>query len=379
MGHVFKLLKDHLHTLEQLPAHGNRTLHHHQLLIALLLSVYEPTIDSLRTFDDASVSQRFMHQHLGPLRLAKSTLSDAMASMDPKALLPILKNLMARVPNLPRRDADLAGLGRLLAVDGSFFRVPADVLWAINHKRVNGRHAKEVRLNLQLDVLEFVPAGVSVSGNDGTSEGAAILAQGILPDAVYLADRGYVEFPFIQAVLEARSDLVVRVKGNTRFDPACRRVLSHEDEEAHVLSDEVGTTPHTGGRLLRIVLLKDTRNNKTVRLLTSLLEAPAHIIAKLYRYRWMIELFFRWLKCVARVKHLFSESLNGITLQFYAAMIAVLAGYLVTGTKPGLYEYNMLSGVLRGTTIPEGMLEVLARRSRERALEKIRKAKKKQA
>ena len=81
---------------------------------------------------------------------------------------------------------------------------------------------------------------------------------------------------------------------------------------------------------------------------------------------------------MARVRHLISDSRNGVTLQFYAAMIAVLAGYLVTGTKPGLYEYNMLCGVMRGTTIEQGMLEVLARRARERELERLRKARKKQ-
>jgi hypothetical protein len=299
--------------------------------------------------------------------------------MDPRHLLPILKHLLASVPNLPRRDQDLASIGRILAVDGSFFKVPADVLWAINHKKVNGKHSKEVRLNLQLDVLQFVPAGVSVSGQDGSSEADAILAQGLVKDVVYLADRGYVEFNFIRQVLEIGSDLVVRIKGNTRFDALHAQRLDPEDTEAHVLSDHIGTTPHTGSRHLRVVVVRDTLNNKSVRLLTSLLDLPAHLIAKLYRYRWMIELFFRWLKCVARVKHLFSESLNGITLQFYTAIIAVLAGYLVTGVRPGLYEYNMLSGVLRGTTIPEGMLEVLARRSRERELERIRKAKKKQS
>ncbi|HVX87249.1 MAG TPA: IS4 family transposase [Phycisphaerae bacterium] len=378
-GDLFALLKSHLDALQRRPAHGNRTLHYYELLVALLLSAYEPTVRSLRTLDDASVSQRFMQDRLGNKRLAKSTLSDAMASMDASALLPCLKRLLAQVPNLPRRDSDLAALGRILAVDGSFFRVPAEVFWAINSKRSNGKHAKEVRLNLQLDVLQFVPAGVSISGQDGASEGAAILAQGVIAGAVYLADRGYVHMEFIRGVLAAGADLVVRVMHNTCFEARYSQPLDPEDKEAQVLSDTIGIMPRAGQQHLRIVEVYDARNKKTVRLLTSLLDVPAHVIAKLYRYRWMIELFFRWLKCTARIRHLMSNSQNGITLQFYAAMIAVLAGYLVTGVRPGLYEYNMLCGALRGTVSTQGMLEVLARRSRERELEKARRARKKSA
>ena len=376
-GKLFKVLRKHLETLKAIPVHGNRTLHYHQLLIALLLAAYEPTINSLRTLDDASVSQRFMKELVGPHRLARSTLSDAMSSMDAQALLPMLRQLLQRVPNLPRRDADLATLGRVLAVDGSYFRVPAEVLWALQSRTSTGKLGREVRLNLQLDVLQFVPAGVSISGGDGLSEADAIMAQGLISDAVYLADRGYVQHDFIRGVLNAQSDLVVRIKSNTLFDVIDSQPLDEEDKQANVLSDTIIIMEAVGERHLRIVEVYDQKNKKVVRLLTSLMDVPAHIIAKLYRYRWAIELFFRWLKCVARVQHLFSESRNGITLQFYAAVIAVLAGYLVTGVRPGLYEYNMLSGVLRGTTIQEGMLEVLARRSRERELERIRRARKK--
>jgi hypothetical protein len=378
-GDVLKVLKGHLAALRAHRAHPNRSLRYDDLLVALLISAYEPCINSLRTLDDASASQSYMQAHISSKRLAKSTLSDAMASMNPNCLLPILKRLLVQVPNLQRRDPDLAGLGRIIALDGSYFRVAADVLWAIGRKKCNGKPGKAVRLNLQLDVLEFVPADLSLSGQDGCSEAAAFVAQGLRPEAVYLADRGFVDFDFIRNVLEIGADLVVRLRANTRFDALYAQPLDLEDKEAHVLSDRIGTTPQTRERHLREVILIDPRSNKPVRLLTTLLDLPAAVIGKLYRYRWMIELFFRWLKCVARVRHLISESRNGMTLQFYAAIIAVLAGYIVAGVRPGLYEYNMLSGVIRGTTIQQGMLEVLARRTRERELERIRRARKKQA
>ena len=383
-GGILRLLKEHLANLRAHRRHPNRTLHYDDLLVALLVSFFEPSVRSLRTMDDASASQSHMQANISVKRLPKSTLGDALASMNPDALLPILKRLMLRVPNLQRRDADLAGLQRILAIDGSFFNVPADVLWAIRQVRRNGKPAREVRLNLALDVLEFIPAGLSLSGDDGCSEARAFIPL-LRPDAVYLADRNFVDFTFLKAVLDIGSDFVVRLKSINHFAPLYAQNLDLDDRDAGVVGDTVGLVPGVktasglGARHLREVVLIDPQTHKPVRLLTSLLEVPAHIIGKLYRYRWMIELFFRWLKCVARVRHAMSQTRNGITLQFYAALIAVLATYLVTGTRPGLYEYNMLAGVMRGTSIPQGMLEVLARRGRERELERLRKARKKLA
>jgi hypothetical protein len=383
-GGILRLLKEHLANLRTHRRHPNRTLHYDDLLVALLVSFFEPSVRSLRTMDDASASQSYMQANISVKRLPKSTLGDALASMNPDALLPILKRLMLRVPNLQRRDADLAGLQRILAIDGSFFNVPADVLWAIRQVRRNGKPAREVRLNLALDVLEFIPAGLSLSGDDGCSEARAFIPL-LRPDAVYLADRNFVDFTFLKAVLDIGSDFVVRLKSINHFAPLYAQNLDLDDRDAGVVGDTVGLVPGVktasglGARHLREVVLIDPQTHKPVRLLTSLLEVPAHIIGKLYRYRWMIELFFRWLKCVARVRHAMSQTRNGITLQFYAALIAVLATYLVTGTRPGLYEYNMLAGVMRGTSIPQGMLEVLARRGRERELERLRKARKKLA
>jgi hypothetical protein len=377
-GHVLKVLNGHMATLRAGRAHPNRTLFYDELVVALLIAAYEPCINSLRTLEDASVSQSFLACHITSKRLAKSTLSDAMATMDPKLLLPILKRLMLQVPNLPRRDPDLAGLGKMLAVDGSYFRAAVDVVWAIATTKADSKLGRSVRLNLQLDVLEFVPADVSISGQGDGSEGKAFLAQGIRPDAVYLADRGFVDMDFIKGVLEAGADLVVRVHKDTRFESLYSQALDLEDKEAHVVSDAIGIIRRIGDRHLREVIVTDPRSGKSVRIITSLLEVPARVIGKLYRHRWTIELFFRWLKCVARVRHLISDSRNGVTLQFYVAIIAVLAGYIVTGSKPGLYEYNMLCGVMRGTTIEKGMLEVLARRARERELERLRRARKKQ-
>jgi IS4 transposase len=175
---------------------------------------------------------------------------------------------------------------------------------------------------------------------------------------------------------------VVRLKADTRFDATEDRPLSEEDRAANVICDRIGHvsgsagSPGFGDRLLREVVGLDPRSGKQVRLLTSLLDVPARIIGLLYRYRWMIELFFKWLKCVANVKRLFSQSLNGITVEFYVAVIGLLLNHLRTGQQPSLYAFNCLALVASGQMSAATMQIIVGRRQGERELEKARLARK---
>jgi hypothetical protein len=386
---LVSLLQEQLRTLHAHRDHPNRTLHYDTLLVTLLLGFYESADRSLRMFDDLSQSEPA--RKLLPVdRVPRSTLSDALASFDPAALKPIVAKLMRKLlPRLQRSDGDLHALRkRILAADGSVFTVPADVAWAISLTRRGGQDGKQIRLNLVLDALRFVPAGFDLSGGDDGSESAAFLRQ-LVGGVIYLFDRNFVDFAFLHAVLDKGSDFVVRLKDDTNFIATRNRTegraLGKKDKAANVVSDSLGHVPGSAGsrgfgdRVLREVVVYDTRNNKTVRLLTTLLDLPAHVIAELYRHRWMIELFFRWLKCVARFEHLFSHSQNGIAIQFYVAVIGVLLSYIRTGQRPGVYEFRCLSWVARGVMSAQVMQQVLARRQRERDLAKARRLKKQAA
>jgi hypothetical protein len=372
------LLQEQLHALRPHRDHPNRTLRYDALLTALLLAFYEQANRSLRMIDDLSDSEQ-ARELLPAGRTPRSTLSDALASFDPAALDPIIRSLIKHLPVLKRTDSDLhALLKRIIAADGSLFTVPADVLWAISLTRRNGLTGKQVRLNLQLDVLRFMPACLDLSGAGDGSETAAF-ARNLLSGVIYLFDRGFVDFVFLRAVIDKQSDFVVRLKSDTAFAAVEQRTLDEKDRAAGVMSDRIGHVPGSAGaagfgqRQFREVILWDARNNKQVRLLTTLLDLPARIIAQLYRHRWMIELFFRWLKCVARFEHFISHNANGITIQLYVAVIAVLLSYLRTGQRPGVYEFNCLCWVARGVMSVATMQRVLARRQRERDLAKARR------
>jgi hypothetical protein len=375
------LLQEHLHRLHSHRDHPNRTLHFDTLLTTMLLGFYESADRSLRLLED--LSQSTQAQELLPVPCTpRSTMSDALASFDPKQLEPIVRSLMKRLPGLERVDGDLhALLRRIIAADGSIFTVPADVAWAISLSRKNGVAGKQIRLNLTLDVLQFIPDDFDLSGAGDGSESAAFTRQ-LKSDVIYLFDRNFVDFVFLHEVLNQQSDFVVRLKSDTTFICLEQRAIDEDDRAAHVVSDSIGQVPGSAGspgfgtRPLREVVVFDTRKQKNVRLLTTLLDVPAHVIGKLYRHRWNIELFFRWLKCVAKFEHLISHSKNGITTQFYVAVIGLLLSYIRTGQRPGVYEFRCLSWVARGIMDVETMQRVLAVRQRERDQAKARRLKK---
>ena len=387
-GSCAAMLQDHLLRLRSLSNHHNRVLHYDELLCAHLFGFFDGAVRSLRTLDARSVACETLKTSLDNLRTARSTISDAMKSMSTDALFPLMQELLRRLPdNCTHPDLmDLVALKRrIVAIDGSYFRIPSDVLWALSHRRSNDKLGRQVRLDLHLDVLRFLPIKAQVDGSENSSESAAF-AKTIEPGVLYLADRNFIDFDFLAAILNAPSDFVVRLKKsgsgpNTKL--ISTQPLTQQDKEAGVLDDQIVTLPgcqKASGieqHQLRVVTVLDPVRREEVRLLTSMLDVPAELIGKLYRHRWSIELFFRWLKCVAKIKHLCSESSNGITMQFYVVIIATLLLHLHTGARPSVYSFALMSWAASGDLVLDKVPEVLERLARERELERIRRAKKK--
>ena len=94
------------------------------------------------------------------------------ARSDPASLRPVIDDLRARVPDLAHDDADLATITRrIIAGDGTYLTTLAEVAWALRHTKSDGKKQGQVRANVQLDVANWVPQVVSVSGDDGQSDG----------------------------------------------------------------------------------------------------------------------------------------------------------------------------------------------------------------
>ena len=161
-------LQRQLERLRNLPAHGNRVLHYHHLLLGLLLAFFDPLTRSLRLIED----QGDFDARLDLPRLARSTTADALRALDPAHLQPLMNELRRCVPDLQCRDQDLGGIVRqIIAADGTYLTTLADVAWALHHTKSNGKTQGQVRLNMQMDVENWCPQVLSVSGDDGSRPG----------------------------------------------------------------------------------------------------------------------------------------------------------------------------------------------------------------
>jgi hypothetical protein len=389
-GKHVRMLQDHLSRLRRTHPHPNRSLFFDDVAIAYLLAFFTPAIRSLRTMEDFSQTEQ-MQEQLSVDRLPRSTLSDANKVFDPTLLEPIIEELRARLPHLRHADVKLAELTeRVRVVDGSLFTVAADVAWAIHRRRADGKPMDTIRLNLQWAAGAGVPEGVTISGK-GTSEAQALM-DSLDPGLIYVMDRGYVCFDLLDRIVHACSDFVLRLKSNNDFVPSessnlqCKSLpLSEEDRAAGVIGDRIGRlggvpprfAPPAGKWLREVTVFNPDKPDEPIRLLTNILEVPAHIIALLYRWRWKIELFFRWLKVHAHFRHLTSHSKNGVTTGFYIAVIGVLLIYLHTQRPVSKYAYAMLSLVAAGQASLHEIGAILERRERERELARQRLARKK--
>jgi len=379
-GKYIRTLQAHLARLRVAHPHPNRKLFYDDVAIAYLLAFFSPAIRSLRILDDFSQTQA-MRQQTSVERIPRSTLSDANKVFDPALLEPIIEELRARIPDLDREDPKLGELTRRVrAADSSLFTVTATVAWALQSRRANKKKQAHIRLNLQWAAATGTPEGVSIGGA-GSSESDALMAA-LEPDLIYVMDRGYVNFQLLDRIQHARSDFVVRLKSNNLFVSIKSRPLSDEDRAAGVISDSIGRLSGSGdcqppGAMLREIVIVDPRHpDKPLRLLTSILDVSAHVVGELYRWRWKIELFFRWLKVHANFEHLTSHSENGVATGFYIAVIGVLLMYIHTQRPVSKYAHFMLGLVASGQATMEEILPILQRRERECELDRQLRARK---
>jgi hypothetical protein len=374
----YGFLQGHLDRLHALPAHGNRKLFVDQLLLGLLLAFFEPMARSLRTIED----QANFQGRLDLPRLARSTTSDALAAFDPACLKPIIDDLRERVPHLAHADADLAGITRrIIAADGTYLNTLVDVAWALHQTRRDGSGHAQVRANVQMDVATWTPQVVTISGDDDESEPAAF-ARDLLEGVLYVCDRNFLDFSFLEQVLAKGNDFVLRVRANAPAVTALESLpLGPEDLEAGVIADEIVQLSGRGapsGRFRRVTISTINRKGETeiIRLLSNLIDPKiaARVIGAIYRQRWQIELFFKWLKSFARMDHLLSTSRNGITFQLYVAVIGVLMMYVQSGRRISIYALAALSRLARGQCMLDEAMAIIARRERERELNRLRQA-----
>jgi Transposase DDE domain len=362
----FKILRPLLERLHaagtQRDRAGNRTLFFDNYGALLLLYFFNPVLTSLRGIQKASTLEK-VQQQLGCQRTSLGSLSEASRIFDAELLQAIISELAAQaLPLYQGHDAE--ALQGLTAVDGSLLPALPKMAWAL---WVDDTH-RAGKLHLHFDVLKGVPCAASVTAGN-SSENDQLRAK-LKADRLYVIDRGYAEYRLFQDIVDAQSSFIGRIRDNAVFEVVEERPVSAEARTAGVLSDRVvwlggvksGAVLRQKLRLVEVDTGKlDSHGNPEVlRLVSDRLELDATLIALAYRFRWTVELFFRWFKCILGCKHLLSTCQNGVTIQVYLALIASLLIRLWTGHKPTKRTFEMLCFYFMGLASDEELQAHLA-------------------
>ena len=347
-----------LKPLAELPAHGNRKFHYDQWVCLLLLHFYNPVLSSLRSLVEASDFQS-IQELAGIKHTSLWAMSESAAkAFDPAYLEPIIQALGRQAQRVcqDKRLDDLPGVPT--AVDGSFLRCLPKMVWAVFRQKSDKRG---VRLHLHYDILRGIPSAAEITRALASEKKSLrkLLREGML----YLTDRGYIDYGMYQAIHNADSFFVSRIKDNSTYEVVEERPLSQADRAAGVLSDawvRMGSA-FTEGKLtapVRRVVIAGGQGRKDVVLLTNT-DLPAELVGLLYRYRWQVELFFRWFKCILGCRNWLSLSLQGLTIQVYTALLASILVALWTGLKPTRSAFRVICLYFQGWVRDEELIQHL--------------------
>jgi hypothetical protein len=189
-----------------------------------------------------------------------------------------------------------------------------------------------LKLHAALDLRGPVPAFVNVtSGEESDMGGLDHLP--VEPGAVYVMDRGYIDFRRLRRLADQGAFFVIRARPDVRFYVRASRPV---DRSGSLRADQIirfnGTDvpDHWPGDLRRVTIY-DAEHARRLAFWTNLWDVPAAIVAEAYRQRWQIELFFRWLKHGLRIQTFYGTSDNAVRLQLWASICAYLA--LATARK----------------------------------------------
>jgi hypothetical protein len=275
--------------------------------------------ESLRDIEAclAAAPERAYHMGFtGPV--ARSTLADANERRDWRIYADLAQVLIAEARRLYADEPLGMELERTVyALDSSTIDLTLSLFpWA------TFRTTKAaVKLHTLLDIRGNIPVFIWIT--DGRVHDVRVLDV-LLPEpgSIYVLDRAYVDFQRLRRLHEARAFFVTRAKSNLRYR---RRYSAPCDRSTGVICDQTivlsgaATRQHYSDPLRRI-RYHDSESGKTLVFLTNDFELPARTIALLYRSRWQVELFFKWIKQHLRIKAFYGTSANAVKTQIWIAV-----------------------------------------------------------
>lgn len=279
--------------------------------------------ESLRDIETCLRAQKSKLYHMGIRgRVSRSTLADANETRDWRIYADLAQSLI-REARLLYREEEFG-----IELDNTVYALDAttiDLCLAVFPWARFRTTKAAVKLHTLLDVRGNIPTFIHIS--DGKMHDVRVLDVLVPePGAFYVMDRGYLDFERLATVGAAGAFFVIRGKSNMKF----RRIYSRSvDKDTGLRCDQTIrlTDSRTASRYpthLRRVKFYDAKTDKRFVFLTNNFSLPAMAIAELYRSRWQVELFFKWIKQHLRIKAFFGTSENAVKTQIWIAVSVYL-------------------------------------------------------
>jgi hypothetical protein len=279
--------------------------------------------EGLRDIATCLNARRETLYHLGFRHpVAKSTLADANDQRDWRLWEDLAKSLMRKArPLYAGEDLGLELENTVYALDSTTIDLSLTLFpWADFRSTKAG-----IKMHTQIDLRGPIPTCIYITG--ARQNDVLWLDQlHFEPGAFYVLDRGYMDFMRLNLIARAGAFFVTRAKDNLRFS---RQHSFPVDYATGLRSDQIGNLTLDKAQeafpsLLRRVRYFDEETKRYLVFLTNHLEIPALSVAKIYRLRWQIELFFRWIKGHLRIKHYYGTSPNAVKTQIWIAVAVYL-------------------------------------------------------
>jgi hypothetical protein len=275
--------------------------------------------ESLRDIEVCLSAQATKLYHMGLRQeIKRSTLADANEARDWRIHAEFAQRLIVQARKLYLGDSFGIELeNTTYALDSTTIDLCLSLFsWALFRTTKSA-----VKMHTLLDLRGNIPSFIHIS--DGKLGDVNVLDILVLePGAIYVMDRGYLDFARLYVLHQAQAFFVTRAKSNTKF----QRVYSAAvDRSTGIICDQTIALTGVTSRKdypehLRRIRFKDPETGKTLVFLTNNFTLPAATICALYKSRWQVELFFKWIKQHLRIKKFYGTSENAVKSQIWIAV-----------------------------------------------------------
>ena len=339
--HRWRLVEDFRERLERVfgPVQGGhpswadpqRRLLYADYLSLFLFGLLNPVVRTMRGLCSASHLQR-VREEICSRPVSLGSFSEAQHLLDSALLERVFVQLATELHGAQPVDGRLKGRA-WMAHDGTLWRALPRMAWAL-YGAGRGGNSHGVKLHLSLHLVDDKPVrGTVRRGKD--CERAVWRERWEAGDA-YVGDRYFGEDYGLLTVLGQDGRVyVLRLRQGAVITVEEELPVSQADRRAGVVRQAwVRLGSRSQSERVRVVWVE--AEGHSLILVTNLgpEELPAELVSLLYRRRWQVELFFRWIKCILGCRHWLAESPAGVTLQVYLALIAALLLQLYTGKRP---------------------------------------------